>query len=78
MVLTYALQDEIVLQVPTPNERLALLRHMAQGLRLDKNVSLEELSARAHAFVAADLSRWCQLALEAAHNNQSGICKYIE
>lgn len=29
------------------------------------------MSAQAHAFVAADLARWCQLALEAAHADQS-------
>lgn len=67
------MQDEIVLQIPTPNERHALLQHLAQGLQLDKNVSLEALSAQAHAFVAADLARWCQLALEAAHADQSEI-----
>ncbi|CDH50574.1 aaa family cdc48 subfamily [Lichtheimia corymbifera JMRC:FSU:9682] len=66
-------EDEIVLQIPTPNERHALLQHLAQGLQLDKNVSLEALSAQAHAFVAADLARWCQLALEAAHADQSEI-----
>lgn len=60
-----ATKDEIVLQIPTPDERLQIFRRLAESLVLDPAVDLASLNAQAHSFVAADLAHWCRLAEEA-------------
>ena len=64
-------EDQITLQIPTPNERLALLHYLVQPLDLAVDVDLEILNGQAHAFVAADMARWCHLTLEIANY---GMC----
>ncbi|KAI9261926.1 P-loop containing nucleoside triphosphate hydrolase protein [Helicostylum pulchrum] len=63
-------QDEIHLQIPTPDERFHMMRYIynhdflcAKTLS-DQDIQL--LSSKAHAFVAADISQWCRLAEEDA------------
>ncbi|KAI9498522.1 P-loop containing nucleoside triphosphate hydrolase protein [Zychaea mexicana] len=68
--------DMVTLQIPTPSERLALLRCLVKPLDLASNVNLELLNAQAHAFVAADMARWCHLALETARYGQITLADF--
>ena len=72
-------EDQITLQIPTPNERLTLLRYLVQPLDLAPDVDLEILNGQAHAFVAADIARWCHLALEIANYGMrnNNMCRNI-
>lgn len=63
-------QDEIHLQIPTPDERFCMMNHLyetkfSMNTSLNKN-DIKLLSSRAHAFVAADIAQWCRLAEEDA------------
>lgn len=63
-------QDEIGLQIPTPTERKHMMKHtfttvFPAGTAITEH-GMEQLSARAHAFVAADLALWVQLAEQEA------------
>jgi AAA+ superfamily predicted ATPase len=63
-------QDEIHLQIPTPEERFYMMKHLYQD-KFYSNMHLKEkdirlLSSKAHAFVAADLAQWCVLSEEDA------------
>ncbi|KAI9278330.1 P-loop containing nucleoside triphosphate hydrolase protein [Phascolomyces articulosus] len=71
-------EDQVTLQIPTPNERLALLRNLVLPLDLAPDVDLEALSGQAHAFVAADMARWCHLALETAGYKQVNMSHFLE
>ncbi|KAI7856457.1 P-loop containing nucleoside triphosphate hydrolase protein [Circinella umbellata] len=71
-------EDQITLQIPTPNERLTLLRYLVQPLDLAPDVDLEILNGQAHAFVAADIARWCHLALEIANYDQINMTHFLE
>ncbi|KAG0184293.1 hypothetical protein DFQ28_011432, partial [Apophysomyces sp. BC1034] len=59
-------QDEIMFQIPTPGERITIVQYLFRSLRLTDDIDPREISAHAHAFVAADLAHWCRLAEEAA------------
>lgn len=62
-------QDEISLQIPTPEERFYMMQHIYQSsfnLAAIKETEIRLLSSKAHAFVAADLAQWCRLAEEDA------------
>lgn len=63
-------QDEIHLQIPTPEERFYIMKHLYQQTFYSnthlKEKDIRSLSSRAHAFVAADLAQWCRLAEEDA------------
>ncbi|KAG2209933.1 hypothetical protein INT47_003368 [Mucor saturninus] len=76
-------QDEIQLQIPTPDERFYMMNHLyeskffAHNLLDEKDIKL--LSSRAHAFVAADIAQWCRLAEEDAlcqNLNTVGIANF--
>ncbi|KAI8084052.1 P-loop containing nucleoside triphosphate hydrolase protein [Gilbertella persicaria] len=54
--------DEIHLQIPTPYERF----HILSACVPHAEFNVSALSARAHAFVAADLAQWCKRAEENA------------
>ncbi len=56
---------EILISVPDKTGRLAILKIHTRGMPLTKNVDLEELAAKTHGFVGADISA---LAKEAAMN----------
>lgn len=67
-------QDEISLQIPTPEERFHMMQYVYQkGFRhpVLKESQIRVLSSKAHAFVAADLAQWCRLAEEDAIIDQS-------
>ncbi|KAI8368083.1 P-loop containing nucleoside triphosphate hydrolase protein [Blakeslea trispora] len=55
--------DEIQLDIPTPEERF----HMLSLCLTPSNFDVMTLARRAHAFVAADLAKWCQKARLYAH-----------
>lgn len=62
-------QDEIHLQIPTPDERFSILQHIYRSYFPQQvlNASdIRSLSSMAHAFIAADLAQWCRLAQEDA------------
>lgn len=63
-------QDEISLQIPTPMERRHMLQHtLATHFPTHSDITahdVEQLSSRAHAFVAADLALWVALAEQEA------------
>ncbi|KAI7870479.1 P-loop containing nucleoside triphosphate hydrolase protein [Spinellus fusiger] len=62
--------ERIVLQIPTPEERLALFHSIAAPFALAQDVCLKSLNEQAHAFVAADLAHWCRSAEQAALQDQ--------
>ncbi|CAB5181418.1 unnamed protein product [Rhizophagus irregularis] len=57
-------QDEIEFNIPTPIQRLEILKYCLKDLNLEKNLSLKEINNRCHGYVAADISTLCRLALE--------------
>ncbi|KAL7330496.1 hypothetical protein PS15p_205430 [Mucor circinelloides] len=63
-------QDEISLQIPTPTERKHMMYHTFRTyFPTNTDITehdIEQLSSRAHAFVAADLALWVKLAEEDA------------
>lgn len=65
-------QDEIHLQIPTPDERFSMMRyiydHYFQSNKTLNDNNIQLLSSKAHAFVAADIAQWCRLAEEDALN----------
>lgn len=75
-------QDEIHLQIPTPDERFYMMNHLyetkffAHNLLVEKDI--KSLSSRAHAFVAADIAQWCRLAEEDALHQNSDQGKRIK
>lgn len=60
----HLLQDEIEFNIPTPIQRLEILKYCLKDLNLEKNLSLKEINNRCHGYVAADISTLCRLALE--------------
>ncbi|CAO3630334.1 unnamed protein product [Mucor hiemalis] len=67
--------DEIHLQIPTPEERFYMMNHLYRDLFYSnqqmKEKDIQNLSSRAHAFVAADIAQWCRLAEEDALINNN-------
>lgn len=63
-------QDEIHLQIPTPDERFYMMNHLYENKFFSNKLLMEKdirsLSSKAHAFVAADIAQWCRLAEEDA------------
>ncbi|GBB85947.1 hypothetical protein RclHR1_12390009 [Rhizophagus clarus] len=57
-------QDEIEFNIPTPIQRLEILKYCLKDLDLEKNLSLKEINDKCHGYVAADVSTLCRLALE--------------
>ncbi|KAI8646725.1 hypothetical protein BD408DRAFT_359192, partial [Parasitella parasitica] len=66
--------DKVNLQIPTPVERKHIMRHIYESFSPSNTdvtqYDIEQLSFKAHAFVAADLSRWAVLAEEDAIMNK--------
>ncbi|GAN10066.1 hypothetical protein MAM1_0317c09601 [Mucor ambiguus] len=72
-------QDEISLQIPTPTERKHMMYHtFATCFSTNVDITehdIEQLSSRAHAFVAADLALWVKLAKqEATKSKRAQVC----
>lgn len=74
-------QDEIHLQLPTPDERYSMLQYIYQTCFTNHVLNesdIRSLSSMAHAFIAADLAQWCRLAEEDAiiNNKDHGKFEY--
>ncbi|KAG2236380.1 hypothetical protein INT48_008362 [Thamnidium elegans] len=63
-------QDEIHLQIPTPDERFHMMKYIYNReflcIKSLSDQAIQLLSSKAHAFVAADIAQWCRLAEEDA------------
>ncbi|KAI8986553.1 hypothetical protein BDB01DRAFT_720223 [Pilobolus umbonatus] len=70
-------QDEIHLQIPTPQQRLIIMKNLCTAFH--HSVLTDEdiltLSSSAHAFIAADMARWCRLAEKNAIRSGSNTSK---
>ncbi|RIA92105.1 P-loop containing nucleoside triphosphate hydrolase protein [Glomus cerebriforme] len=57
-------QDEIEFNIPTPIQRLEILKYCLKDLDLENHLSLKEINDKCHGYIAADIAALCRLALE--------------
>ncbi|CAO3639005.1 unnamed protein product [Cunninghamella blakesleeana] len=56
-------QDSIKLDIPTPQERLVMMKYLASQSHFDlRNIDMYSLSSYAHGFMASNLAHWFKLA----------------
>jgi transitional endoplasmic reticulum ATPase len=65
------LEREVLLALPTRDQRRAMLGHLTRGMPLDPDVALDDLAGRTPGFVLADLESLArEAALRAAHRQR--------